>query len=638
MSKTFLSYSRADAPFVEELYRRLTRDGVDCFYDQESIAWGTNWVRELERGLDECDTVVLVLTENFIRSKWTKLERTSVIADDPDAIKYKIRPLLRAPCELPRFLKPIQRIDVTTDEKFEAAYPRICRDLDGIIRSDEQPKDRSCIPPVAQLPRRARMPYRSLGRAFAGRVDDLWRLHDLLIQSSTVVVEGVGVVIGAGGLGKTQLAVEYVHRFAGYYPGGVFWTDADLGLPMVIDQIADAAGVEIAGTLLVEQQREQLWRYLGQIPSRMLVVYDNFPEIGPLMPWLPVGANIRTIVTTRRRDLSRHPKVSLEFLSESEGLELLNGGERRFGPEAAVLVETLGGLPLALELARNFLNLRLALTVETLLEEMERLGDIATLKIFEEHYADEFPTGHQKEVGATFQLSWDLASPEAQRILKLMALWAPAPVPRRLFRSAFGDETGNRLIDPVDTPVAELARLSLVELDEEIDPQMHRLLGAFVALKVPDEDELRQIAVDAIITEMSRVDEESDTQSYTDLDKVLPHAEWLIAASFVPQESTTEIADYVGKQYLSLGRYRLAERFLRKALELDQGAFEPGHPSIATRQSNLALVLKDLGELEEARDLLEASHASFKRKFGQDHPNTKIVRENLAAVDAEIKR
>jgi hypothetical protein len=53
---------------------------------------------------------------------------------------------------------------------------------------------------------------------------------------------------------------------------------------------------------------------------------------------------------------------------------------------------------------------------------------------------------------------------------------------------------------------------------------------------------------------------------------------------------------------------------LRRALASDEKTFEPGHRSIATRQSNLALVLQDLGQLEEARDLLRKARATFFKK------------------------
>ena len=36
MTEVFLSYSRKDQRFVEELYKRLSNDGVDCFFDKKS--------------------------------------------------------------------------------------------------------------------------------------------------------------------------------------------------------------------------------------------------------------------------------------------------------------------------------------------------------------------------------------------------------------------------------------------------------------------------------------------------------------------------------------------------------------------------------------------------------------------------
>ena len=346
----FLSYSRYDSAFVEELYRRLTRDGVVCFYDQESIAWGSNWVRELEQGLEEADLVVVVLTPAFIESKWAELERTASLATYPDSARRRIRPLLRTECARPVFLRPIQSIDVTTDERFESSYPRICRELGGTLRADSLPAERSRLPPAARLPSRHRMPYRSLGAGFAGRIGELWELHDALSAN------GVAVVAGLGGLGKTQLATEYAHRFAGFYPGGIFWADAEQGIETVIHQIATAAEIQIDGKRTIDEQREQLYNTLARAPASVLLVFDNVPESGAVMPWLPPQPSIRALITTRRRDLSRFDMLPLQPLDEVAGLDLLNKGTRRFDSDATQLVKALGGLPLALELARNFLE------------------------------------------------------------------------------------------------------------------------------------------------------------------------------------------------------------------------------------------------------------------------------------------
>ncbi|NTV59514.1 MAG: tetratricopeptide repeat protein [Deltaproteobacteria bacterium] len=49
----------------------------------------------------------------------------------------------------------------------------------------------------------------------------------------------------------------------------------------------------------------------------------------------------------------------------------------------------------------------------------------------------------------------------------------------------------------------------------------------------------------------------------------------------------------------------------------------PEHPKVATRQSNLAHVLQDLGELTGASDLAQKAYGSLLKKFGADHPNTR---------------
>ena len=77
----------------------------------------------------------------------------------------------------------------------------------------------------------------------------------------------------------------------------------------------------------------------------------------------------------------------------------------------------------------------------------------------------------------------------------------------------------------------------------------------------------------------------------------------------------------------------LARAFGLRALALDEASFEPGHPRVATSRSNLALVLMDLGEVEEARALLTAAYGALRRSPGESHPTTNVVRQNLQTVN-----
>ena len=123
----FLSHSGRDKEFVKELYRRLTRDGVRCFFDIVSIGWGDNWVRALERAIDECRYIVFVLSPDFCNSEWVEVERTSSIADDPSGLKRKVRPLMLRECRklptFPRFLRHVQAMDVSTNSLFDQTTP-----------------------------------------------------------------------------------------------------------------------------------------------------------------------------------------------------------------------------------------------------------------------------------------------------------------------------------------------------------------------------------------------------------------------------------------------------------------------------------------------------------------------------------
>ena len=79
----------------------------------------------------------------------------------------------------------------------------------------------------------------------------------------------------------------------------------------------------------------------------------------------------------------------------------------------------------------------------------------------------------------------------------------------------------------------------------------------------------------------------------------------------------------------------LAKGAMECSLREVEASYEPGHPSIAVSQSNLALVLQDLGELAEARDLLRKAYRSLHDKLGPNHPNTRKVLGNLRSVEGE---
>jgi tetratricopeptide (TPR) repeat protein len=367
------------------------------------------------------------------------------------------------------------------------------------------------------------MPYRSLGKGFVGRIRDVWTIHDSLRGGGAAVIEGVGAVTGAGGIGKSQLAVEYAHRFAALYSGGVFWIDAAQGKTTLIKQLIEGSEATIPNLeQLSEVDRlDHVWKVISRYGS-VLVILDDFPKRESLVSWLPPSENIHTLITTRRRDL-HVTSVPLDFLTQEEGLALLNTSHRRFGSDGAELVRRLGGLPLAIELAKSYLNLRPGVTVDALLAEIVRVGELHALGQFALDYADELPTGHEKDVAGTFQISWDVVSKTSQNMLRVMALVELAPVPKDLLQATLKlEKSPTTFAAPLDEYVTELNRISLIELDSDGDPAMHSLIRAFVRRNISDPTLLREqvgISLKQLIADAK--------ENHLKLKKIVPHAEYL---------------------------------------------------------------------------------------------------------------
>jgi tetratricopeptide (TPR) repeat protein len=81
-----------------------------------------------------------------------------------------------------------------------------------------------------------------------------------------------------------------------------------------------------------------------------------------------------------------------------------------------------------------------------------------------------------------------------------------------------------------------------------------------------------------------------------------------------------------------LGQPEEARDLLRAALESDQKSFEPGHPYIALDQSYLAAVLHDLGQLQEAKELANQAYHTLLEKLGPGHYRTKRAKGNLDSI------
>jgi predicted ATPase len=314
-----------------------------------------------------------------------------------------------------------------------------------------------------------------------GRDDDIEQLFGLLSRQDRRLV----VLTGAGGIGKTRLALAVLERSGPYWRDGAAFVDlsAVTDPRLVPDAIASALGLVVQGR---ERPLDTLRRRLAE--QNMLIVLDNFEQVieaAPVVAELAERApRLHVLVTSRvvlrirgeqewrvnplgvvlgdgtPAQLAEAPAVRL-FMERARdvqpGFELTSEN----APAVAELCRRLDGLPLALEVAAAWMRL---LTPEQMLERLyERLDRPGVLS--------DLP-GRQQTLTDTIEWSYGLLPALAQQLLARLSVFA-APFTAEA-AEAVGGRDGADAIEGLST----LLDHSMVSPAERPDGERaFRLLG-----------------------------------------------------------------------------------------------------------------------------------------------------------------
>ena len=161
------------------------------------------------------------------------------------------------------------------------------------------------------------VPARNPG--FTGRDGLLAAVRDRLVAGDRAVVQALA---GMGGVGKTQLAIEYAHRFADCYDLA-WWVDAEQG-GLIGDQFA-ALGMALGCVqpgASTEVVRAAVLGELGQ-RDRWLLVFDNAEDPADIRPWLPGGTGHVLITSREHRWAEIAAPVEVDVLARAESVAIL---------------------------------------------------------------------------------------------------------------------------------------------------------------------------------------------------------------------------------------------------------------------------------------------------------------------------
>lgn len=437
---------------------------------------------------------------------------------------------------------------------------------------------------------------------FTGRLQLLDRISESFAQANrfaTVALHGMG------GVGKSQLALEYAYSRSDHYRV-VAWLRAEETETLAADYISLGPVLGLPDTPDQRQRIEDVQNWLER-NGRWLLIFDNAPNPGAIRNFLPRLHAGHVLLTSRHpgwKDLAS--SLAVEVLERRESIAFLM---RRSGSAdettASDLGEELGRLPLALEEASAYMET----TGRSMRSYLTMLRSQKRRLLFAEDTSGE----HRNTLRTTWELSFrqiESETPAASDLLKLCSFLAPDDIPLALLKRGarvLPDSLRAIAQDDValDACVGALRRFSLVKAEAEA-MSIHRLVQLATRERLtPEAHEHWSIEALALI-EAAYPRHPTVGEYRPEPGRFLPHALIVLHREHTDSRAvglSARLWRRVGVYLSTRGSHLEAWDFLEHALsQLEAEGTDT--LQIGGAMWDLGMVLYALGEANVSRDLL----------------------------------
>ncbi len=524
---------------------------------------------------------------------------------------------------------------------------------------------------------------------FTGRKKYLDELHRHLQEKGSIALTQSIGISGLGGIGKTQLALEYAHRHHPEVYRTVLWVNAAnrTTLQASYDSLAHLLNLPEKDEREPGLRVEAVKRWLDE-HILWLLIMDNADDLQLARSFMPGKLLGHIILTTRSQaiqDSNIAAQIDIEEMELEEGrifllrrAGLLKDGTKLarvaadISTAATALVTLLGRHPLALDQAGAYIDaagMPLADYLQLYQEKRDLLLDTRGPP-------RDAPGDHPETVTVTVQLSVKKACEvhsSAADVLYFCSFLQPDAMPEEVF---YQDSEMRLTLRSFNDIMVALRRYSLVERNaQEKLLSMHRLVQAVLSDGIPPE--FRRQWRERVLQAVNACFPEVDFKDWRQCARLASHA--LVCASWVEQEryftseasallnkTTTylieqgqysdaepilmhelltrqrlwgeehrDIADTLnnlGSLYRRQGIYDKAESFYLRALTMREKLFGPEHPDTARSLNNLAIVYQIQKKYEQAEPLYQRAIAIHEQRLGPDHPDVARILNNLAIL------
>lgn len=460
---------------------------------------------------------------------------------------------------------------------------------------------------------------------FTGREVLLERLHnDLRGHRATAVLPQA--VYGLGGVGKSQLVIEYVHRHRSELDL-IWWIPAENESQILtsLTRLAQRLELDVSPEANNAVPAVQEALSTGRLPyPSWLLVFDNAESVEEVRAYFPTGGAGKILVTSRNPGWARAAQaLEVDVFTREESREFLTARNPELAAEDADrMADALGDLPLAVEQAAAWRS-ETGMSVPEYLD----LLDDKRLELLSSPSSPDYPTS----VAAAWNISLDeLAqiNPVALQLLQICSYLSPEPISRQLFSASAiapaSEGIGGALSDTfqLGRAIQDIKRFSLAKLDQSVGTlQIHRLVQRVVRARMDDEhQELVRRAAHGLLANAnpSRPDLRDSWDRYQTL---LPH---ILASRVVESDdpAVQTLAFDTVKFLYYWGDHKGSIDFAQDLYEQRQRLFGEDSNEALELAKYLGFLKWLIGDFKPAADLFERAHRLSVERLGEEHKAT----------------
>ncbi|VAW43597.1 hypothetical protein MNBD_CHLOROFLEXI01-4282 [hydrothermal vent metagenome] len=479
-------------------------------------------------------------------------------------------------------------------------------------------------------------------RHFTGREAWLTQLEETLKEGQTAVI--TQTIAGLGGIGKTQLALEYCHRHLNSY-SLIYWLAAEneVTLAESVSGLGIALGLPMAQLTNPQARLAAVKDALSSKPEPWLLIIDNADTLPPkvVAAVLPSTGQGHVLITSRSQHWDALAKVMrLDVFTPDEASHfLLERSGQTNEAEAAALAKTLGYFPLALEHAAAYVR-----QAQCPLREYEAQFKSQRQAILA---GGEIPIAYHATITTTWELAFEQVHDTlgALDLLNLCSFLAPEAIPLDLIRGMNAKTSDflqkadvwlpELLADPLklNKAITALHRYSLLERSGDV-LTMHRLVQ-MIARDRMGNDRAKLWAAAAIELIIAVLPDWRKLHSWQEGSEMLPQmtavADNAANVGFTG-ERLAFLANWTGFYLQHRAEHQLAKPFYERALAIREKVLGADHPDTATSLNNMGFLLQAMGDLPAARPFYERALAIWEKVLGADHPDTANSLNNMGAL------